>query len=129
MATGIVRKLMGDHKRGAGNGMIRPTTTTGVEIPGQDLFFKGADVAGLGEDEAALSVGDVVTYTYTHPVNRGVPGMAPATPTAIEIARVERASQGEERGQPAGAATRSTKADTVPTVEEQMRARAIYRAI
>jgi hypothetical protein len=129
MATGIVRKLMGDHKHGAGNGIIRPVTATGAEVVGQDLFFNGGEVAGLGEDDAPLAVGDVVTYTYTHPANRGVPGMAPATPTAIEIARVERASQGEERGQPSGAATRSTKADTVPTVEEQMRARAIYRAI
>lgn len=129
MATGIVRKLMGDHRRGVGNGMIRPVTATGAEVVGQDLFFSGADVAGLGEDEAALSVGDTVTYTYTHPANRGVPGMAPGTPTAVEIARVERASQGEERGQPDGAATRSTKADTVPTVEEQMRSRPIYHAI
>ncbi len=129
MATGIVRKLMGDHRRGVGNGMIRPVTATGAEVVGGDLFFNGRDVAGIGEDEALLAVGDVVTYTYTHPANRGVPGMAPGTPTAVEIARVERASQGEERDQAAGAATRSTKADTIPTVEEQMRARAIYRAI
>ncbi len=40
MAQGVIQKLIGDHKRGAGNGIIRPTTATGAVIGGaKDLFF------------------------------------------------------------------------------------------
>ncbi len=143
MAQGVVRTLLGD-KRGGANGMIRPTTATGAEVVGQDLFFNGTQVMNLGDDEAPLAIGDVVEYRYTKsPLTPGL-GAAPRTPVAVEITRLERAPQGanpdlvakipqgqegKSRDQAAGTATRSTKADTVPTVEEQMRARAIYRAI
>jgi len=129
MATGIVRKLMGDHRRGVGNGMICPTTTTGVEIPGQDLFFNGGDVAGLGEDEAPLAVGDVVEYRYTQSPHTPGLGAAPRTPIAVEITRLERVPQGNQRAHPAGETTAAAAPSAAPTVEDQMRSRPIYRAI
>ncbi len=130
-ATGIVQKLMGDHTRGAGNGIIRPTTATGAVIGGaKDLFFNAAQVVGLGEDETPLSVGDVVSYRHTQPLYRGV-GTAPGTPVAVDIARIARAPQGDERGRSAKAATRATGGGQAagPSVEEQLRATGIYAAI
>lgn len=120
---------MGDHKRGAGNGMICPTTTTGVEIPGQDLFFSGAEVAGLGDDETPLAIGDVVKYRYTQsPLTPGL-GAAPRTPVAVEITRLERAPQGNQRAHPAGETTAAGAPSAGPSIEEQLRVSGRYRAI
>ena len=113
---------------GAGHGFIRPSTATGATLVGQDLFFNTRQVVSLGEDAAPLTIGDVVEYTYTSPVNRGV-GTAPRTPVAVEIARIERAPQGDERGRSASEATRATGANAGPSVEEQLRANNIYKAI
>ncbi len=131
MTQGVIQKLSGDHTRGAGHGFIRPTTPTGAAIGGaKDLFFNGAQVVGLGGDETPLSVGDLVEFTYTHPVLQGV-GTAPGTPVAVDIARIERAPQGNEPEQSANAATRAAGGGQAagPSVEEQLRASDIYRAI
>jgi len=128
MTQGIVQKVSGDHTRGAGHGFIRPTTPTGATLVGQDLFFNTTRVVSLGEDGAPLSVGDVVEYRYTHPVYRGV-GTAPGTPIAVDIARIERAPQGDERGRAANAATRAPGEAAGPSVEGQLRATGIYAAI
>ncbi len=128
MAQGIVRTLLGD-KRGGANGFIRPTTATGAEVVGQDLFFSGAEVAGLGDDETPLAIGDVVEYRYTQsPLAPGL-GAAPRTPVAVEITRLDRAPQGNQRAHPAGETTAASAPSAGPTVEEQMRARDIYRAL
>ncbi len=129
MATGIVRKLMGDHKRGVGNGMICPITATGAEVVGQDLFFNGTQVMNLGDDEAPLAIGDVVEYRYTKSPHTPGLGAAPRTPIAVEITRLERVPQGNQRAHPAGETTAAAAPSAGPTVEEQMRAHAIYRAI
>ena len=129
MAQGIIQKLIGDHTRGAGNGIIRPTTATGAVIGGaKDLFFHTTHVVGLGGDDTPLSVGDVVSYRHTQPRNRGV-GTAPGTPIAVDIERIECAPQGDERRRSANAATRATGGDAGPSVEEQLRATGIYAAI
>ncbi len=131
MAKGTIQRLSGDHTRGARNGFIRPTTASGATLVGQDLFFNTTQVVSLGEDAAPLGVGDVVEYRYTHPVNRGA-GTAPGTPVAVEIERIERierAPQGDERGRSANVAARAVGGNGDPSVEEQMRANNIYRAI
>ena len=129
MAQGIVQKLIGDPKRGAGNGIIRPITPTGGVIGGaKDLFFSTAQVVGLGGDDTPLSVGDVVNYRHTQPLNRGV-GTAPGTPIAVDIERIERAPQSDERGRSSSAATRATGETAGPSVEDQLRATGIYAAI
>jgi hypothetical protein len=130
MAQGIIQKMSNDHTRGVGNGFIRPTTATGATLVGQDLFFNTTQVVSLGEDSAPLGVGDVVEYTYTAPVNRGV-GTAPGRPVAVDIERIERAPQGDERGRAASEATRATGGGQAagPSVEEQLRATGIYAAI
>jgi len=130
MAQGVIQKLIGDPKRGVRNGFILPTTATGATLVGQDLFFNAAQVVSLGEDAAPLGVGDVVEYRYTAPANRGV-GTAPGTPVAVNIERIERAPQGDERGQSGSAGTRATGGGQAagPSVEEQLRANNIYRAI
>jgi len=131
MAQGIVQKLIGDPKRGVRNGFIRPTAPTGAAIGGaKDLFFNAAQVVSLGEDETPLSAGDVVSYRHTQPLNRGG-GMAAVRPLAVDIARIERAPQGDEPEQSASAATRATggRQGGGPSVEEQLRASDIYRAI
>jgi len=128
MATGKIQRLMGGT-RGPAIGIIRPTTTTGVEIPGQDLFFNGGEVAGLGEDDAPLAVGDVVEYSYTKsPLTPGL-GEVPRSPVAVAITRLERVPEGNQRAHPASETTAAAAPSAGPTVEEQMRARAIYRAI
>lgn len=128
MAQGIIQKMSGDHTRGAGHGFIRPTTATGATLVGQDLFFNTTQVVSLGEDEAPLAEGDVVEYRYTAPVHRGV-GVAPGTPVAVEIERIERGPQGDERGQSGSAATRATGQGAGPSVEKQLRTNDRYRAI
>jgi len=131
MTQGIVQKLSGDHTRGAGHGFIRPTTPTGAAIGGaKDLFFNAAQVVSLGGDDTPLSAGDLVEFRYTHPVNRGV-GTASGTPVAVDIERIKRAPQGDERGRAASEATRATGGGQAagPSVEEQLRASDIYRAI
>ncbi len=130
MAQGVIQKMIGDHTRGTGNGFIRPTTASGATLVGQDLFFNTTQVVSLGEDAAPLGVGDVVEYRYTHPVNRGV-GTAPGRPVAVDIERIERAPQGDERGRAASEATRATGGGQAagPSVEEQLRATGIYAAI
>ncbi len=131
MAQGIVQKLIGDPKRGVRNGFIRPTTPTGAVVGGaKDLFFNGAQVVSLGEDEAPLAEGEVVSYRHTQPLERGG-GMAAVRPLAVDIVRIERAPQGDERGRAANTATRATGGGQAagPSVEEQLRASDIYRAI
>ncbi len=129
MAQGIIQKLIGDHTRGVRNGFIRPTTPTGAVIGGaKDLFFNGGQVVSLGEDEAPLAEGEVVSYRHTQPLNRGV-GTAAGRPVAVEIARIERAPQGDEPEQSANAATRAPGEAAGPSVEEQLRATGIYAAI
>ncbi len=131
MAQGIVQKLIGDPKRGVRNGFIRPTTPTGAAIGGaKDLFFNGAQVVSLGEDEAPLAEGEVVSYRHTQPLNRGV-GTAAVRPLAVDIARIERAPQDDEPEQSANTATRAAGGGQAagPSVEEQLRASDIYRAI
>ncbi len=123
MAQGIIKTLSE-----AGHGFVRPTTATGATLVGQDLFFNTMQVVSLGDDEAPLTIGDVVEYRYTSPASRGV-GSAPGTPVAVEIARIERAPQGDERGQTANAATRATGANAGPSVEKQLRANNRYRTI
>lgn len=128
MAQGIVRTLLGE-RRGGANGMIRPTTATGAEVVGQDLFFNGTQVMSLGDDETPLAIGDVVEYRYTQlPLTSGL-GAAPRTPVAVEITRLERVPQGNQRAHPTGETTAAAAPSAGPTVEEQMRAHAIYRAI
>ena len=129
MAQGIVQRLIGDHTRGVHNGFIRPTTPTGAAIGGaKDLFFNAAQVVGLGEDDTPLSLGDVVSYRHTQPLNRGV-GTAPGRPVAVAVERIERGPQGDERGQSGSAATRATGQGAGPSVEKQLRANDRYRAI
>ena len=130
MAQDVIQKMIGNPKCGTGHGFIRPTTATGATLVGQDLFFNAAQVVSLGDDEAPLTIGDVVEYTYTSPASRGV-GTVPGTPVAVNIERIERASQGDERGQSGSAGTRATGGGQAagPSVEEQMRANNIYRAI
>ncbi len=130
-ATGIVQKLMGDPTRGAGNGIIRPTTATGAVIGGaKDLFFNTSQVVSLGGDDTPLSVGDVVSYRHIQPLNRGV-GTAQGRPISVEIERIARAPQDDEPEQSANAATRATGGGQAagPSVEEQLRATGIYAAI
>jgi len=129
MAQGIVEKLIGDPKRGVRNGFIRPTTPTGAAIGGaKDLFFNAAQVVSLGKDETPLSAGDVVSYRHTEPPNWGA-GTATGRPVAVDIERIERAPQDDEPEQSANAATRAAGANADPSVEEQLRASDIYRAI
>lgn len=130
MAQGVIQKMIGNPKRGAGHGFIRPTTATGATLVGQDLFFNTTQVVSLGEDSAPLGVGDVVEYTYTSPASRGV-GSAPGTPVAVEIERIERGPQGDEHGRAGSEAARATGGGQAagPSVEEQLRANNIYRAI
>ncbi len=119
MAQGIVQKLIGD-KRGIGGGIIRPTTANGAEIVGQDLYFNAQQIESLGGDDAPLAVGDVVSYTHTQPPHYGITG-ARVGAVAVEIARIERAPEATRAtggGQGAGS-----------SVEEQLRASDIYRAI
>lgn len=125
MAQGTIQRLSA-----AGHGCIRPTTVTGATLVGQDLFFNTTQVVSLGDDEAPLTIGDVVEYTYTAPVNRGV-GTAPGTPVAVEIARIERAPQGDERGRSASAGTRPTGGGQAagPSVEKELRSNDRYKAI
>ncbi len=129
MAQGIVQRLIGDHTRGVHNGFIRPTTPTGAAIGGaKDLFFNAAQVVGLGEDDTPLSLGDVVSYRHTQSLNRGV-GTASGRPLAVEIERIARAPQGDEPEQSANTATRAAGEAAGPSIEEQLRASDIYRAI
>ncbi len=131
MAQGIVQKLIGDHTRGVGNGIIRPITATGANIVGQDVFFNGSAVVSLGEDDGTpLTIGDVVAYTYVAPAARGA-GMAPGMAVAVDITRIERGPQGDERGRSARATGRASGdgQDASPSVEDQLRANDIYRAI
>ncbi len=123
MAKGTIKKLSG-----TGHGFIRPTSATGATLVGQDLFFNAVQVVSLGDDEAPLTIGDVVEYTYTAPVNRGA-GIAPGTPVAVGIKRIERGHQGDERGQSGSAATRAAGAAAGSSVEKQLRANDRYRAI
>lgn len=125
MAQGTIKKMSG-----TGHGFIHPTSATGATLVGQDLFFSAAQVVSLGDDETPLTIGDVVEYTYTAPVNRGV-GIAPGTPVAVEIARIERAPQGDERGRTAREATRAAGGGQAAgsSVEKEVRSNDRYRAV
>jgi len=125
MAKGTISKVSG-----TGHGFIHPTSATGATLVGQDLFFNAAQVVSLGDDEAPLTIGDVVEYTYTAPVNRGV-GIAPGTPVAVKIERIECAPQGDERGRTASEATRATGGGQAagPSVEKELRSNDRYRSI
>jgi len=125
MAQGTIKKLSG-----TGHGFIHPTSATGATVVGQDLFFNAAQVVSLGDDETPLGVGDVVEYTYTAPVNRGV-GIAPGTPVAVEIARIALGATLDARGQSGSAGTRATGGGQAagPSVEKELRSNDRYRAI
>lgn len=123
MAQGVIRSLVGDRNRGIG--YIRPLTVTGAEVVGQDLFFNTAQVLSAGAGDAPLSVGDVVSYTYTRALNRGGGGAA----VAVDIERLTSVPQDDEPGPPAGAVIQATGQNADPSVEAQLRATGIYAAI
>ena len=127
MATGVIQKLMG-NKHGSGGGIIRPTTANGVEIVGQDIYFNARDGVNLGEDDAPLGVGDVVSYTHIQRADRGVGGgpVTQATPSAVAIERVAR---GDAQGQQAPWAPQATRENAGPSIEQQMRSSDRYKAI